>query len=169
MMVRAAPIRGFRIVRRDAGRWFWLRTFLLAAIGSILVTALLFAIAGADVLSGFEALIVGSVGSKRALVETLTRATPLILTGVGTVAVAEALLKSEPLVAEAGTGVGKSLAYLVPAVVRALVTGERVTITTATRTLQDQLVRDPGSGYVFPWRTFGRSPGGHLRLGITVS
>ena len=29
-------------------------------------------------------LIVGSVGSKRALVETLTRATPLILTGVGT-------------------------------------------------------------------------------------
>jgi simple sugar transport system permease protein len=83
-MTRAAPIRGFRIVRREAGRWFWLRTFLLAAIGSILVTALLFAIAGADVLSGFEALIVGSVGSKRALVETLTRATPLILTGVGT-------------------------------------------------------------------------------------
>ena len=84
MTIQAAPIRGFKIVRREAGRWFWLRTFLLAAIGSILVTALLFAIAGADILSGFEALIVGSVGSKRAVVETLTRATPLILTGVGT-------------------------------------------------------------------------------------
>ena len=31
------------------------------------------------------------------------------------VAVAEALVKSSPLIAEAGTGVGKSLAYLLPA------------------------------------------------------
>ena len=45
---------------------------------------------------------------------------------------------------EAPTGTGKSLAYLIPAVVRALATGERVTITTATRALQDQLVRDVG-------------------------
>ena len=45
-----------------------------------------------------------------------------------------------PLVAEAGTGVGKSLAYLVPALARAL-DGERVIVSTHTLPLQDQLVR----------------------------
>ena len=45
-----------------------------------------------------------------------------------------------PLVAEAGTGVGKSLAYLVPALSRALA-GERVIVSTHTLPLQDQLVR----------------------------
>ena len=44
------------------------------------------------------------------------------------------------LLAEAGTGVGKSLAYLVPAVGRAL-GGERVIVSTHTLPLQDQLVR----------------------------
>jgi ATP-dependent DNA helicase DinG len=39
------------------------------------------------------------------------------------------------LVAEAGTGTGKTLAYLVPAVLA----GERVLISTGTRTLQDQI------------------------------
>ncbi len=45
-----------------------------------------------------------------------------------------------PLLAEAGTGVGKSLAYLVPALSRALA-GERVIVSTHTLPLQDQLVR----------------------------
>lgn len=44
------------------------------------------------------------------------------------------------LVAEAGTGVGKSLAYLVPSLARALA-GERVVVSTNTLPLQDQLVR----------------------------
>ena len=44
------------------------------------------------------------------------------------------------LIAEAGTGVGKSLAYLVPALARALA-GERVIVSTHTLPLQDQLVR----------------------------
>ncbi|MEO8632769.1 MAG: helicase C-terminal domain-containing protein, partial [Chloroflexota bacterium] len=44
------------------------------------------------------------------------------------------------LLAEAGTGVGKSLAYLVPAIGRA-VGGERVIVSTHTLPLQDQLVR----------------------------
>src|SRR5215510_1413575 len=39
------------------------------------------------------------------------------------------------LVAEAGTGTGKTLAYLVPAVL----SGKRVLISTGTRTLQDQI------------------------------
>ena len=51
------------------------------------------------------------------------------------VAVAETLAGDGVLVAEAGTGVGKTFAYLVPA----LLSGLKVVISTGTRTLQDQL------------------------------
>jgi len=44
------------------------------------------------------------------------------------------------LVAEAGTGTGKSLAYLVPAAFHALKNNCRVVISTQTRNLQDQLI-----------------------------
>jgi ABC-type uncharacterized transport system permease subunit len=82
---RLAIDPGFRIVRRTgASPWFWPQTFALAGLASILVTAILFRIAGADIAQGFQALLVGSVGSRRTLLESLTRATPLILTGVGT-------------------------------------------------------------------------------------
>lgn len=57
------------------------------------------------------------------------------------VAVAEALVSSSPLVAEAGTGVGKSLAYLLPAARYALETGRKAVISTHTINLQEQLVR----------------------------
>ncbi len=57
------------------------------------------------------------------------------------VAVAEALTRSRPLVAEAGTGVGKSLAYLLPAAKFALETGRKGVISTHTINLQEQLVR----------------------------
>lgn len=53
------------------------------------------------------------------------------------VAVAEAIEAGESLVVEAGTGIGKTYAYLVPA----LLSGKRVILSTATRTLQDQLYR----------------------------
>lgn len=49
--------------------------------------------------------------------------------------VALALENRAPLVIEAGTGTGKTFAYLVPA----LLSGRRVLISTGTRTLQDQL------------------------------
>ena len=49
--------------------------------------------------------------------------------------VAGALGASETLVVEAGTGTGKTFAYLVPAIL----SGTRVLISTGTRTLQDQL------------------------------
>ena len=49
--------------------------------------------------------------------------------------VADALAAREPLLVEAGTGTGKTFAYLVPA----LLSGKRVLISTGTRTLQDQL------------------------------
>ncbi len=50
-------------------------------------------------------------------------------------AIAEAIDGGGALVVEAGTGVGKTYAYLVPA----LLCGARVLISTATKTLQDQL------------------------------
>lgn len=50
-------------------------------------------------------------------------------------AIAEAIASSSPLVVEAGTGTGKTFAYLVPA----LLSGQRVLISTATKTLQEQL------------------------------
>jgi ATP-dependent DNA helicase DinG len=51
-------------------------------------------------------------------------------------AVEHALEGDEHLLAEAGTGTGKSLAYLVPA----LVSGKRVVVATATKALQEQLL-----------------------------
>jgi ATP-dependent DNA helicase DinG len=50
-------------------------------------------------------------------------------------AVASAITQGDVLFAEAGTGTGKTLAYLVPA----LMSGCRVVISTGTRNLQDQL------------------------------
>jgi ATP-dependent DNA helicase DinG len=50
-------------------------------------------------------------------------------------AVAVAMLERRHLVVQAGTGTGKSLAYLVPAVLL----GEKVVVATATKALQDQL------------------------------
>jgi ATP-dependent DNA helicase DinG len=52
-------------------------------------------------------------------------------------AVAAALARLEPLIVEAGTGTGKTFAYLVPA----LLSGRSVILSTGTRTLQDQLYR----------------------------
>ena len=49
--------------------------------------------------------------------------------------VSSALARREVLLVEAGTGTGKTFAYLVPA----LLSGLRVMISTGTRTLQDQL------------------------------
>lgn len=50
-------------------------------------------------------------------------------------AVAQTIESGGALVVEAGTGVGKTFAYLVPA----LLSGERVMVSTATKALQDQL------------------------------
>ena len=52
-------------------------------------------------------------------------------------AVARALDANRPLIVEAGTGTGKTLAYLIPA----LQSGRRVVVSTGTRALQDQIAR----------------------------
>jgi DNA polymerase-3 subunit epsilon/ATP-dependent DNA helicase DinG len=55
--------------------------------------------------------------------------------------VAAAFGDDTPLIVEAGTGTGKSLAYLIPAALHALNNGDRVVVSTATINLQDQLLR----------------------------
>ena len=51
--------------------------------------------------------------------------------------VAEAIDGDERLLVEAGTGTGKTLAYLVPAIL----SGRKVVVATGTKTLQDQIAR----------------------------
>lgn len=53
-------------------------------------------------------------------------------------AVARALEERRGLIVEAGTGIGKTLAYLIPA----LESGQRVVVSTGTRALQDQIARN---------------------------
>ena len=50
-------------------------------------------------------------------------------------AVAAAIAGRRHVIVQAGTGTGKSLAYLVPAVL----SGQKVVVSTATKALQDQL------------------------------
>lgn len=56
------------------------------------------------------------------------------------VAVARALEQQDHLVVEAGTGVGKSLAYLVPAILHAVANKRKAVVCTHTINLQEQLV-----------------------------
>ncbi|WP_432507536.1 ATP-dependent DNA helicase [Kineococcus arenarius] len=55
-------------------------------------------------------------------------------------AVADAVRDERHLLVQAGTGTGKSMAYLVPAVAHAVREGSRVVVTTATLALQAQVV-----------------------------
>lgn len=55
-------------------------------------------------------------------------------------AVEQAFEQSRHLVVEAGTGVGKSFAYLLPAIQRSTTTDQRVIISTHTIALQEQLI-----------------------------
>src|ERR1035441_5667782 len=56
------------------------------------------------------------------------------------VAVAEALQRREHLVVEAGTGVGKRLAYLIPSILFAVAARKKAVISTNTINLQEQLI-----------------------------
>jgi predicted DnaQ family exonuclease/DinG family helicase len=68
-------------------------------------------------------------------------------------AVAQTMQRGARLVVEAGTGTGKSLAYLLPAVARAVRRGERVVVSTYTHTLQEQLMTKdiPALRQWLPW------------------
>jgi predicted DnaQ family exonuclease/DinG family helicase len=68
-------------------------------------------------------------------------------------AVAQIQGRGGTLVVEAGTGTGKSLAYLLPSIARAVRHGERVVVSTNTHTLQEQLMTKdlPGLREWLPW------------------
>ena len=57
-------------------------------------------------------------------------------------AVMDNLVSGGEVVVEAGTGTGKSLAYVLPAVLHSWMTGEQVVISTHTKNLQEQLIKD---------------------------
>ena len=62
----------------------------------------------------------------------------------GQIEMAEAVLRAfeeqQHLIVEAGTGTGKTLAYLVPAIAAATARGQRVVVSTGTKNLQEQLM-----------------------------
>ena len=68
-------------------------------------------------------------------------------------AVAQIQARGGMLVVEAGTGTGKSLAYLVPSIARAVSHQERVVVSTHTHTLQEQLMGNdlPALREWLPW------------------
>src|SRR5687768_10577212 len=55
-------------------------------------------------------------------------------------AITDAFDNKRHLIVEAGTGTGKTLAYLIPAIATALATKKRVVISTGTKNLQEQLM-----------------------------
>src|SRR3954469_17904309 len=75
----------------------------------------------------------------------ISRAHPEYEYRTGQVAMAEAVMrafeKKRHLIVEAGTGTGKTLAYLVPAIAAALGSHGRVIISTGTKNLQEQLMQ----------------------------
>jgi DNA polymerase-3 subunit epsilon/ATP-dependent DNA helicase DinG len=68
-------------------------------------------------------------------------------------AVAQIQARGGALLVEAGTGTGKSLAYLLPSIARAVRNSERVVVSTNTHTLQEQLMQKdlPGLHDWLPW------------------
>jgi general nucleoside transport system permease protein len=77
------PFLNIRIVRRQQeSRITQILPILLALIAALIVSAFLIWLAGADVAEAFSALVQGAFGSTRQFLETINRATPLILTGL---------------------------------------------------------------------------------------
>ena len=68
------------------------------------------------------------------------------------VAVARSLVERKHLITEAGTGVGKSLAYLIPAILFAVARSKKAIVSTHTINLQEQLIQKdlPMLGQILP-------------------
>ena len=86
-------------------------------------------------------------------------------------AVARALEEERHLVVEAGTGVGKSLAYLVPAIFSAIEQKKKAIISTHTINLQEQLLyKDiPDSAKDSAGRVQGRVDQGPAKLSLSAA
>src|SRR6185312_929241 len=68
--------------RTEAASSIWIVAPLIAVAASFIVAALLALAGGASPFSVFAAVIKGAAGTQFAFLETLTRATPLIFTGL---------------------------------------------------------------------------------------
>jgi ABC-type uncharacterized transport system permease subunit len=92
------------------------RTLGLTLLISMIGIAGVFWIAGANILSAFAALAQGAFGSEHAILETLTRATPLMLTGAAVALAFRAKLWSIGAEGQlfAGAIAGYGMALLVP-------------------------------------------------------
>lgn len=75
---------GWRLVRSDASLGRRAACITTALMLAVLLSALLFAAAGASPVAAFAALLKGALGSWRSTSETLLAATPLIFTGLAT-------------------------------------------------------------------------------------
>ena len=86
MARRQRPSSGVCLVRLEpraqTPAWLWLAAPLVALAFTLAITSLLVAWAGAPVGRSYALLLQGGFGSRFAWAETLTRATPLILTGL---------------------------------------------------------------------------------------
>lgn len=83
----ATPSRGRLTIERRLNRnagWTFLM-YLAATLIGVALSALLLWTSGADVVKAFSALLKGAFGSQKAWIATLSKATPLILTGLATV------------------------------------------------------------------------------------
>ena len=81
-------------------------------------------------------------------------------------AVTKAIHQGEHLVVEGGTGVGKSMAYLLPAALFALSKGQRVVISTNTINLQEQLLSKDIPAMVEVLDQAGLAPKGSLKAAL---
>ena len=74
---------GLKLEKREEGNRLWqlLMTFI-AIIVALLISALLVFSAGANIIEAFDGLLAGAFGSWKAIIETLVKATPLILCGL---------------------------------------------------------------------------------------
>ncbi len=71
--------------------------------------------------------------------------------------ICEAIKDHKPLAVEAEVGIGKSYAYLVPAVMEYLRTNKQIIIATSTIALQEQLMKDSKSVMKMIWTSISRS------------
>lgn len=75
-----------KIERRVNPKASWtFSMYILATVVGLGLTALLLLTSGADVIKAFSALFNGAFGSQKAILATLAKSTPLILTGLATV------------------------------------------------------------------------------------
>jgi simple sugar transport system permease protein len=74
---------GLQFERRESSSgWLQFLALILALVVSLLVSSVFVILADANVIEAFQALFAGAFGSGKALLETLVKATPLILAGL---------------------------------------------------------------------------------------